>query len=104
MQDTENIYPNLIFDLTAICLQAFQKAEPDTYLTMLIYYEHYFPILQIKFPHLKQPPGGFFGPEIYMLPRTIITRHSEFQRSALTAQHYNVAALYMLKYLYMSVR
>jgi len=57
-------------------------AEPDECLTMLIYYKHYFPILQVKFPDLNnlQAPvlqhyRSILNPEIH---RPLSAIHAQF--------------------------
>ena len=89
LQDLEEIYPNLTYDLTTICLQGFQWAEPDECLTELIYHEYYAPILHLQFPnsHLYLTKEHIH-PKIDALLRTIITTHFPWMKTSLAAQHY----------------
>jgi len=101
-QDPEKIYPNLISDLTAICLQAFQSAKPDHFLNELIYYEHYTPILQLNLAnlHLSHPPNLCIHPQIQVHFRRIRTTQLPGLGSTLEARHYAELAedfLYQLR-------
>jgi len=95
LQNPEEDYPTLISDLTAICLQSFQMADPDEHLTLLVYYENYFPILQIKFPYLNRPPISLLHLQIHTLLETIIASH-RWLESTLTSQHYTRVAKFFL--------
>jgi len=100
-QDPKKIYPNLMSELTAIFLQGSQMAQPDVYLTELIYYEHYIPILQLKFAnlHLSHRSSMCIHSQTQALLRTILTTHLQWLVSTLTAQHYASLAGYFLRWL-----
>ena len=65
-------------------------AQPDIYLTELIYYEHCVPILQHKLAslHLTRPPSQWISLPVRALLRTILTTQLQWLGSTFTVQHY----------------
>jgi len=85
----------------AICLEGFQKAQPgerpDERLTVLVYQEQYFPILQLKFPNLNRLPIRLLHPRIHALLSMIITKRLQWMGSALTELHFSTISEYFLR-------
>lgn len=99
-QNLEDQYPHLISDLGSVCVQAFQKTEPDPGLSVLVYYEHYSHILHID---ALNPASVFplfivsylqLGPHTHQIIKAIIVKHTELQIDALTGHHYPTVAQY----------
>ena len=88
-----------VTDFAAVCFEAFQKADPDETVTLLVYEASYFDTLQVdasnsvsafnfNFPYAKQRICGVI--------KRIITLHPQRHRLEFTGWHYALVTKHSL--------
>jgi len=95
-------FPRLITDLATICFEAFQKADPNEEVTLLVYEARYFDTLQVDASISALAfPFRDVTQRIRGVIKRIVTLHPQRHRLEFTSQHYALVAQYCIGIYYL---
>jgi len=92
-QNLSEQFPHLITDLATICVEDFQKADPDETVALLVYEARYFHTLQVEASNFASAfPLHSVTQQTRRAFKEIVTLHPQRHRLEFTGWHYALVA------------